>query len=106
MFQLTGSQRRFLSRQAHDLDPIIMVGKRGFTDQIVDAVHDALNAHELIKIRFIDYKADRATISEELARRTDAVIIRIIGNIAILFRQHTDPEKQRFHIPSVETIED
>ncbi|WP_041397730.1 ribosome assembly RNA-binding protein YhbY [Spirochaeta africana] len=100
MLQLNSSQRRYLSRQAHDLDPIVMVGKRGFTDQIVEAVQQALHAHELIKIRFVDYKADRVTITEELARRADAVVVRVIGNVAILFREQPDPKKRRYRLPA------
>ena len=100
MLQLTSSQRRYLSRHTHDLDPIVMIGKRGFTDQVVEAVHQALLAHELIKIRFVDYKADRVTISDELARCADAAIVRVIGNVAVLYREHPENDKRRFRLPA------
>lgn len=106
MEQLNSSQRRYLSRQAHELDPIVMVGKRGFTDQVVAAVAEGLDKHELLKIRFVDYKADRMIISEELASKTGAQVVRVIGNVAILFRGHHDASKRRYRLPGARSSED
>lgn len=99
MEQLTSSQRRYLSRLAHDLDPVVMIGKNGFTASVVAAVDQALDCHELIKVRFVDYKADRVTISEQLADQSFAAIVRVIGNVAVLYRPHRESEKRRFKLP-------
>ncbi len=100
MINLSSSQRRYLSRLAHDLDPAVMVGKKGFTEEIVVAVEDALSRNELLKIRFVDFKADRIIISDELAGRVGALIVRIIGNVAIMYRPHREAEKRRISLPA------
>ena len=105
MQQLNSSQRRYLSRLAHDLDPVVMVGKHGFTDQVVAAVDQALASHELIKVRFVDYKADRVNISEQLAAHSLAVIVRVIGNVAVLYRPHRNPEKRKYKLPAPSPVE-
>ena len=51
---LTGKQRRFLRAEAHALSPVVMVGKEGLSDTVLNAVREALLAHELIKVRQLD----------------------------------------------------
>ena len=87
MLILTSSQRNRFSRLAHKLKPVVYIGKAGFTEKILLATDQALEAHELIKIKFIDFKAQKQEISAQLAQDLDAILVRIIGNIAILFRK-------------------
>ncbi len=100
MKELTSTQRRYLSRMAHDVSPQVMIGKMGFTDAILEAVDGALERDELVKVRFIGFKADRFAISEQLAQRLLASLIRIIGNVAILYRQNNELEKRRLRLPA------
>ncbi len=44
--------RNYLRSQAHNLQPNVMVGKEGFSDGVVKALEEALDCHELVKIRF------------------------------------------------------
>ncbi|MBX7254988.1 MAG: ribosome assembly RNA-binding protein YhbY [Candidatus Hydrogenedentes bacterium] len=95
MTQLNSQQRRYLRSLAHHLEPSVYVGKQGITDPVVQSVAEALAAHELIKVRFVDRKDEKKELTEELASRSDSAIAGIIGNIAILYRQNEDPDKRR-----------
>ena len=93
--------RRYFAKQAHSLKPVVMIGKAGLTEEVVSATTAALDDHELIKVRFVDHKSEKKTISSRLAELTDSTLIRIIGNIAILFRRNEDPEKRKYTIPEL-----
>lgn len=99
MRPLTGSDRKFLRSQAHHLDPLVFVGKHGLTDSLVAAVEDALDSHELIKVKFNDRKDEKKSIIAEMAQRTGSESVGLIGNVAILYREHPDPEKRKIALP-------
>jgi RNA-binding protein len=98
MDPLTGKQRRKLKSLAHHLKPVVYIGKLGLTDSLVQAADQALSDHELIKVKFIDFKEEKRAIIEEVAEKTGAELIGLIGNIAIVFRQNPDVENQRIVI--------
>ena len=52
---LSGSTKKYLRGLAHHLKPIIMVGKNGVTDDLINAVNEALTGSELIKIKFLEF---------------------------------------------------
>ena len=56
---LTPSRRSELRAQAHKLDPVVIIGDKGLTDEVVAEIDRALKAHELIKVRA--ESADRDT---------------------------------------------
>lgn len=98
MQPLTSSQRKKLRAHAHHLKPLVFIGKQGLTDTVVKTVDDNLTAHELIKVKFNDCKEEREEITAEIARRTESEIAGIIGNIAILYREHPEPDKRRIEL--------
>ena len=67
MKTLTSSQRKFLRSRAHHLDPAVLVGKQGVTDTLVRAAQQSLEAHELIKIRFNEFKEEKRELAEPAA---------------------------------------
>ncbi len=99
MTTLTSTQRKFLRGLAHHLDPIVLVGKQGVTDALVRSVAVALEAHELIKVRFNEYKDEKKALSAEIADRTGSQIAGVIGHVLILYRQQPDEEKRKIELP-------
>lgn len=95
---ITSTQRKRLRSLAHSLDPIVLIGKQGLTDTLVAATENALEAHELIKVRFNDFKREKREITAQLADKTGAELAGIIGHVAILYRQNEDPEKQKIDL--------
>jgi RNA-binding protein len=96
---LKGSDRRHLRGLAHHLNPVVQVGKHGLIENLITTVSQALDAHELIKIKFVDFKQQKQELSREIATRTQSELAGLVGNIAILYRQHTDAEKRKIHLP-------
>lgn len=96
---LTSAQRQHLRRLAHHLKPIVHVGKNGLTSSIHDTLNRELDAHELIKIKFVDFQDQKKEMVEQLIHESESELIAIIGNIAILYRQHTDIEQRQVELP-------
>lgn len=96
---LRGAQRRFLRAQAHHLQPAVVVGKQGLTPALLAALDEALTAHELIKVRFGDFKDERKALSQTLAEQTGSHLAGLIGHVAILYRPHPDPKERKLRLP-------
>lgn len=102
MKTLKGFEKKYLRGLAHDLKPLVLIGKEGLTDGIVRAAGEGLSQHELIKIKFIDFKEkeQKGTFTDELVDRTGSALIGTIGHTAILYRPQTDPAKRRIQLPA------
>ena len=99
---ITGKQRRFLRARGHGLTVVVQVGKEGITPALVQAVSQALDDHELIKIRIgqgalLENKAQRKSAAADLARETESEVAQLLGNTLLLFRHHR--EKPRMKLP-------
>ena len=101
MNNLSSSDRSFLRSQAHHLEPVVLIGKNGISDGTVEAVNKALEARELIKIKFREFKDNKQSISDEIAVSAKCQIVGMIGHTVILFRQNPDPEKQNIRLPGI-----
>ncbi len=99
MEKLKGSQKKYLRAQAHHLKPLVIIGAKGVTGSLIVSVDSALQDHELIKVKFGEFKEAKKEISEEIAKASKSEIVGLIGNIAILYRQHPDPEKRKIKLP-------
>ena len=88
---LTSAQTRFLRGQAHDLNAMLQVGGKGITDSLVSEVDNALEHHELIKVKVAaeDREARDAMIGE-LAQRAGAALVQRIGHTAVLYKPSRD----------------
>ena len=100
MTTITGAQRRYLRSLAHHLDPICYVGKNGVSDAVVESVNVALDANELIKVKFNDCKKEKKELSAQIAERTESHLAGLIGNIATFYRQQSDEEKRKIALPA------
>lgn len=94
MIEITSKHRKTLEKLAQDISPVVIIGQQGVTDNLVKKVSDSLKAHELIKVKFNEYKEDKREYSEDIAQRTDSVLVRVIGNVAIFYRENEDPKKR------------
>lgn len=92
------AQRAYLRRLAHPLPVTVMIGKNGLTEGILAKIEQELNAHELIKVRFLDHKDMKQSLTETIVSETGADLVGIIGHTAILFRQHTDPAQRKIPV--------
>ena len=92
VIKLTGKQNRFLRGLGHGLNPFVMVGKQHLSEEVVKATHEALETHELIKVRIQEgCLVDRKEVASQLAAETSSAIVQIIGNTFLLYRPSEDP---------------
>lgn len=92
---LTSKQRSRLAGLAHEATPIVQLGKAGTSEGFMTQLDRSLADHELVTLRFVDYKDSRHELAAELASRTKSELVRVIGNTAILFRRNPDPKKHK-----------
>ena len=84
---MTGKERAILRSQAHNLDPIINIGKESLTPQVTQAVDEALEARELIKINVLkNCLDDPYELADIVAERTRSEVIQVIGRKISLYR--------------------
>jgi len=80
------SQMRELKARAQLLKPVLHLGHDGLTDALVAALDQSLHDHELVKMRFGDFKDQRKQLSRELAARTGATLVLQVGHTATFHR--------------------
>ncbi|MCP3923184.1 MAG: YhbY family RNA-binding protein [Desulfobacterales bacterium] len=99
--ELKGFQRKYLRGLAHGCDPLVIIGQKGVTDALIDSVEEALVSHELIKIRFNDFKEkdQKNEINGIIQKRCKCEMVGMIGHIAIFFRQNDKKEDRVIKIP-------
>jgi RNA-binding protein len=84
---LTERQLRFLRGKAHGLRPVVLLGHKGLTDNVVAETIQALRSHELIKVRVRTAGRDeRAALLAALVERADCTLVTRIGHVAVLYR--------------------
>jgi RNA-binding protein len=101
MQQLTSSQAKYLRGLAHGLKPVVFVGQRGISSSVLETIHAALDTHELIKVKFVDFKDRRlkAACAAEIEQKTGSRLAGVIGHMAIFYRHPPDPEKRKITLP-------
>jgi len=88
-------QKRYLKGLAHPLKPVVMIGNKGLTENVLAEIDKALEQHELIKVRVSGLeKEDRAAMVNEITLKTSSNMIVIIGHITVLFRPAKEPTIQ------------
>ncbi len=92
---MTSSERKILSSAANSLNALVIVGQNGLTDGIADKTAKVLDDHELIKVKFNEFKDEKKELTATLCEKTGAECVRIIGNTAILYKESSVEEKRR-----------
>jgi RNA-binding protein len=93
MEKLTHEQMKKLKAAAHSLKPVVQIGQKGLTEPVIAAIAKALEDHELIKIKFLDYKEEKRELADEITVKTGSSLVDIIGNIAIIYKENPDSKK-------------
>lgn len=86
MIEINSKQRKILEKLAHDLQPVVIVGGAGVTDGVLEMTKNSLTDHELLKVKFNEYKDEKIELTNQICDYCDANLVRIIGNVAILYK--------------------
>jgi RNA-binding protein len=95
---LTTSQIAKLKGLAQRMDATLKVGKNGLSEGFLQTVREALTHRELIKVKFDDFKDQKKTLAPELAAKTDSILVTLIGNVVVLYRQQPEEAKRRIAV--------
>jgi len=94
---LTSKQRAALRSMANDMTPIMQVGKSGIGEELVESVHNALEARELIKMSVLDTAPVSAReAADGLAEAVGADVVAVLGRRFVLYRE--SKKKKRIEI--------
>lgn len=101
MERLKGFQKRFLRGLAHPLKPVVFVGQKGLTPTLTDAMNAALDQHELVKVKFIDFKekSKKQALAEAIEKNASCEMVGMIGHMVTFYRRQPDPKKRKITLP-------
>ncbi len=88
---LTAPERKALKAKAHKLDPVVHIGAKGLTDEVIAEIDRALRAHELIKVRAAGLEREaRDEALRAICQRTGAQAVQQVGKVFVLFRKNDE----------------
>jgi RNA-binding protein len=91
---LTENQRRHLRRLGHALKPVVQVGQRGVTANVVAELARALHDHELVKVRArVGARQARDAALARLAAETGSELAFQIGNVGLFYKKNNELNK-------------
>lgn len=85
---LKSKERNFLRKLAHNLDPVVRIGKNGFNEEVYKSIREVINTHELIKIKVLNNSDIEITrdLTDKLENETKSYVISTIGFQIIMFK--------------------
>ncbi len=88
---LTNKQKQHLKGMAHSLKPVVMLGGNGLTEGVLVEIENALDHHELIKVKVpTEDREEKKLIMDAIIRETGAEKLQVIGHVLIMYRQGPD----------------
>lgn len=95
---LNNKQIRFLRAKAHSMKPVVLIGGAGLTDNVINEINQALDDHELIKVRVnAEDREQKAEMIDSIIQQTECVHVQSIGHIGIFYRKNE--KTPRIEIP-------
>ena len=91
---MTSKQRSYLKSLASNLEPVLQIGKASLTPEMTEAVSEAFNTRELVKISVLkNCLDDTKAVAEALAGRTRSQVVQVIGRKIILYKESKEHKK-------------
>jgi RNA-binding protein len=85
---LNAADRKALKAKAHKLEPVVQIGSKGLTYELLAEIERALNAHELIKVRAAGLeRRARDEAVDSICRKTGAEEVQQVGKVFVIFRK-------------------
>ncbi len=91
---MTSKQRAYLKGLAMTMDPVFQVGKASVSPEVVQAIDEAFNTRELIKISVLkNCFDDPREIASVIAERTHSQVVQVIGKKIVLYKPDKEDPK-------------
>jgi RNA-binding protein len=82
-----------IRRMAHDREfkVTLRIGRSGLTDAMFDELDAQLSSRKVVKVKMnkglVEERGQRRMVFEEIAERTNAILVDARGNVAIYWRK-------------------
>lgn len=97
---MTTKQRAYLKGLAMTMQPIFQIGKASLTPEVTNAVSEALEARELIKVSILkNCFDDPKSIGHVLAERTNSQLVQVIGKKIVLYKPAKLEKDRKIELP-------
>ncbi len=97
---MNSKERAYLKSISGTYESIFQVGKSSITPQVCEAISEALEKRELIKISVLKNCIDDPNeIAMIISERTQSQIVHVIGRKIVLYKKNKDPKKQKIKLP-------
>lgn len=98
--ELTSKERNFLRKKAHDIDPIVRIGKSGLNESVIESIRQAIDKQELIKVKVLNNSNEDITreLENEISQKTASVCVMSIGSTMIFFKKKVDEKNNKGRI--------
>jgi RNA-binding protein len=83
---LSNAEIRRLKAAAQLMEPMFKIGRAGLTESLIETVSEALLRHELVKIKFVEFKEQKKVLAPLLADKTGSHLVMRVGNVMVLHR--------------------
>ena len=91
---LTNAQKKFLRKLGHGLNPVIYIGKEGLSETVVLAIDEALDYHELIKIKIINTdKISKQEAADRVPELSNSQLVQLIGKTLLVYRRNKNKKR-------------
>lgn len=93
LMSLTKNQLKFLRGLCHSLNPVVRVGQKGLTGEVLNELEIALDHHELVKIKVsVDDREARQELIENICAQSSSEKVQVIGKTVSVYRRNeNDP---------------
>ncbi|KGF47495.1 RNA-binding protein [Veillonella montpellierensis DNF00314] len=89
---MKGKQKRFLRALASTMAPVVMIGKNGLENSVIDSARAALLARELIKVKNLSNSPEDKDVFQTLADMLGAELVQVIGNNGVIYKAKQEPK--------------
>ena len=95
---ITSKQRSYLRSLAHNIDPIVYIGKAGVTENVIKEIDQALEARELVKVKIQEgCELAAKDVANDILPQLEAEFVQAIGRKFTLYRE--SKENKQIELP-------
>lgn len=88
---INSKQRKYLKSLANTMDPKVIIGKNGITENLLTQIDDTLEANELLKIKILNNNLDdHNDLIQDILNKLNAEFVSHLGNKFVIYRQSED----------------
>lgn len=96
--KLNNAQIRQFKAKAQTMEPTLKVGKNGLSPAFIQSLNEELTRHELVKVKFAEFKEQRKQLAPEMAEKTGSELVTLLGNVVVLYRKNEEPVTGETHL--------